>query len=71
MAHRRDDRCGARVRRDKSDKNDHEPHVPETGELGLTGLGAAFIDLLRDDERFRDVIADPFGEHPDPRHGLC
>jgi hypothetical protein len=68
MALRRDDRCGARVRRDK---NDHETHVPETEELGLTGLGAAFIDLLRDDERFRDVIADPFGEHPDPRHGLC
>jgi hypothetical protein len=63
MAHRRDDRCGARLRRDQ---NDPEPHVPETEELGLTGLGSAFIDLLRDDERFRDVIADPFGEHPDP-----
>ena len=63
MAHRRDDRCGARLRRDKTDA---EPHVPETEELGLTGLGAAFIDLLRDDERFRDVIADPFGEQHDP-----
>ncbi|HEX5926913.1 MAG TPA: hypothetical protein VFY45_24015 [Baekduia sp.] len=40
--------------------------MPETEELGLTTLGAAFIDLLRDDERFRDVIADPFGEHQDP-----
>ena len=63
MAHRRDDRCGARLRRDKTDP---EPHVPETEELGLTSLGTAFIDLLRDDERFRDVIADPFGEHHDP-----
>lgn len=63
MAHRRDDRCGARLRRDKTDA---EPHVPETEELGLTSLGATFIDLLRDDERFRDVIADPFGEHHDP-----
>jgi hypothetical protein len=63
MAPRRDDRCGARFRRDNTDA---EPHVPETEELGLTGLGAAFIDLLRDDERFRDVIADPFGEHHDP-----
>jgi hypothetical protein len=63
MPSRRDDRCGARFRRDKTDS---EPHVPETEELGLTGLGAAFIDLLRDDERFRDVIADPFGEHQDP-----
>jgi hypothetical protein len=63
MAHRRDDRCGARLRRDKTDT---EPHMPETEELGLTTLGTAFIDLLRDDERFRDVIADPFGEHQDP-----
>jgi hypothetical protein len=60
MAHRRDDRCGARLRRDKTDT---EPHMPETEELGLTTLGAAFIDLLREDERFREVIADPFGEH--------
>jgi hypothetical protein len=63
MAHRRDDRCGARLRRGKKDP---EPHVPETEELGLTGLGVAFIDLLRDDERFREVIADPFGEPQDP-----
>jgi len=63
MAPRRDDRCGARLRRDKTDL---EPHMPDTEELGLTTLGAAFIDLLRDDERFRDVIADPFGEHHDP-----
>jgi hypothetical protein len=63
MAHRSDDRCGARLRRDKTDL---EPHMPDTEELGLTNLGAAFIDLLRDDERFRDVIADPFGEHQDP-----
>jgi hypothetical protein len=63
MAPRRDDRCGARLRRDKADA---EPHVPETKELGLTSLGNVFIDLLRDDERFRDVIADPFGEHHDP-----
>ena len=59
---RRDNRCGTRLRRDKLDT---EPHVPENEELGLTGLGAAFIDLLRDDERFRDVIADPFGEQQD------
>jgi hypothetical protein len=39
--------------------------MPGTEELGLTTLGAAFIDLLRDDERFRDVIADPFGENHD------
>jgi hypothetical protein len=58
MATRRDDRCGARFRRAFHDAA--EPHVPETSELGLTSLGAAFIDALRDDERFREVIADPF-----------
>jgi hypothetical protein len=58
MATRRDDRCGARFRRAFHDAA--EPHVPETTELGLTSLGEAFIDALRDDERFRDMIADPF-----------
>jgi hypothetical protein len=59
MATRREERCGARYRRAFHDAA--EPHVPETSELGLTSLGEAFIDALRDDERFRDVIADPFG----------
>lgn len=63
MATRRDERCGARYRRAFHDAA--EPHVPETSELGLTALGEAFIDALRDDERFRDVIADPF-EFEDP-----
>lgn len=56
---RRIERCGARLRRGDPDT---EPHLPETEELGLTASGEAFLDLLRDDERFRDVIADPFGE---------
>jgi hypothetical protein len=60
MAPRRDDRCGARFRRKTQESE--QPHVPETQELGLTTLGEAFIDALRHDERFRDVIADPFGE---------
>ena len=60
IAPRRDDRCGARFRRKTSEIE--PPHVPETQELGLTTLGEAFIDALRDDERFRDVIADPFSE---------
>jgi hypothetical protein len=63
MAPRRDDRCGSRFRRGTSDD---EPHVPETEALGLTGLGEAFIDALKDDERFRDVFADPFGEQKGP-----
>ena len=60
MATRRDERCGARFRRAFTDAA--EPHVPETSELGLTSLGEAFIDALRDDERFREMIADPFDD---------
>jgi hypothetical protein len=62
MLPRRHDRCGARLRRDRPSQQDSEPHVPETQELGLTALGAALIEALRDDERFRDAIADPFGD---------
>ncbi|HEY6759453.1 MAG TPA: hypothetical protein VI318_08185 [Baekduia sp.] len=54
----RDPRCGARFRRKTPEAE--LPHVPETQELGLTSLGEAFIDALRHDERFRDVLADPF-----------
>ena len=59
-APRRDDRCGGRFRRKTPESE--QPHVPETQELGLTNLGEAFIDALRNDDRLRDVIADPFGE---------
>lgn len=59
MAPRRKDRCGARFRRQIPDD---EPHVPETQELGLTGLGEAFIEALKHDERFSEVFADPFGD---------
>jgi DNA-binding HxlR family transcriptional regulator len=59
MAPRRKDRCGARFRRRNLED---EPHVPETQELGLTGLGEAFIEALKHDERFSDVFADPFGD---------
>ncbi|HET6507242.1 MAG TPA: hypothetical protein VFG42_10665 [Baekduia sp.] len=59
MAPGRKDRCGARSRRGNPDD---EPHVPETQELGLTGLGEAFIEALKHDERFSEVFADPFGE---------
>jgi len=37
--------------------------VPETEELGLTALGQAFVEALREDPRYRDLIADPFGDH--------
>jgi hypothetical protein len=61
MASRRDDHCGARFRRAAPDV---EPDpVSEGDDLSLTSLGQQFIEALRDDPRFRDVIADPFGEH--------
>jgi DNA-binding HxlR family transcriptional regulator len=59
MAPRRKDRCGTRFRRRTPED---EPHVPETQELGLTGLGEALIEALKHDERFSEVIADPFGD---------
>jgi hypothetical protein len=62
MGPRRFDRCDTRSRRG----NDTEPHVPETGAIGLTALGEAFVDVLREDERFREIMADPFGEDPGP-----
>jgi hypothetical protein len=62
LASRRDDRCGARVRR-RATPDAVEPHVPETEALGLTAAGQALMDALRDDPRYRDLIADPFGEH--------
>ena len=60
MAPRRDDRCGARLRRGAS--QELEPHVPATEEVGLTPLGRAFMEALREDPRYRDLIADPFGD---------
>jgi hypothetical protein len=61
MASRRDDRCGARFRRAAPD---FEPSPVDDGDdLALTSLGQQFLEALRDDPRFRDVIADPFGEH--------
>jgi hypothetical protein len=61
MAPRRNDRCGSRFRRAAPDL-DHTP-VTDDDEVVLTTLGQAFIEALRDDERYRDVIADPFGDH--------
>jgi hypothetical protein len=60
MAPGSDDRCGARFRRHPPER---DTHLPETQPLGLTSLGAALLDALREDERFRDIIADPFGDH--------
>jgi hypothetical protein len=60
MASRRDERCGARFRRATPDV---DPAVSDGDDVSLTSLGQQFLEALRDDPRFRDVIADPFGEH--------
>ncbi|QEC47307.1 hypothetical protein FSW04_06705 [Baekduia soli] len=60
MAHPPDDRCESRQRRRPID-HDHPGPVADD-EVGLSPLGRAFLDALRDDDRFRDIIADPFGE---------
>jgi hypothetical protein len=61
MAAPRKDPCGTRFRRQIPEPDAHA--IPEGGELGLTPLGHALLDALREDERFRDIIADPFGDH--------
>ena len=63
MPTRRDERCGARFRRATPEPDpEAEIVVQEADELSLTSLGQQFLEALRDDPRFRDVIADPFGD---------
>jgi transposase len=57
------DRCGGRVRRPSVPEPAEAPAVAAREEVRLSSLGQAFIDALRDDDRFRDIIADPWGEH--------
>lgn len=57
------DRCGGRVRRPSGTDPAETAAVAAGEEVRLSSLGQAFIDALRDDERFRDIIADPFGDH--------
>jgi hypothetical protein len=66
MATSRKDRCGFRRHRHSPDGEafpDGDACPPPAGQrLALTPLGDALLDALRDDPRFRDIIADPFGE---------
>jgi hypothetical protein len=60
MALAPDDRCGARNR---NRNRDAERRPPAGGdELTLSPAGRALLDALREDERFRGLITDPFGE---------
>jgi hypothetical protein len=60
MAPASDDRCGARFRRSVPEP-DHSP-VAMGDEVAISSLGRALLDQLRQDERFRELIDDPFGE---------
>jgi hypothetical protein len=65
MAAGPDERCGTRTRRRPPEAEGCD--VPAGQETGLTPLGQALLDLLRDDPRYRDIIADPWGDHPAER----
>jgi hypothetical protein len=60
MAARRDSCCSARIRRAAPDLEAHP--VEEDDDVVLTPLGSAFIDALRADDRYRDILDDPFQE---------
>lgn len=57
------DRCGGRVRRPSGSDAPEGAAATAGEEVRLSPLGQAFIDALRDDDRFRDIIADPWGDH--------
>ena len=63
MAPPADDRCGIRHRRGVSE-SDHST-LSNGDVLTLSPRGMALLDALRDDPRYRDLIADPFGDGPD------
>lgn len=59
MAARRDTICGARFRR--AVLLTQPSPVAEDDDVALTPLGAAFVAALHQDERYRHIMADPFG----------
>ena len=60
MAASRKDRCGTRLRR-QAPEPDACP-LPDRQPVTLTPLGQAMVDALREDPRYREIFADPFGE---------
>jgi hypothetical protein len=53
-----DDRCSSRSRR-PARESDHAP-IAGGDDVGLTPLGRQFMELLRQDERYRDILANPW-----------
>ena len=58
-----DDRCGHRHRRTLPE-SDHST-VAHGDALTLSPRGLALLDALRDDPRYRDLLADPFADGRD------
>jgi hypothetical protein len=58
-----DDRCGHRHRRSLPE-SDHST-VAQGDALTLSPRGLALLDALRDDPRYRDLLADPFADGRD------
>jgi hypothetical protein len=54
------------MRRNAGVKHDVPAALDDADErIALTPLAAAFMETLRKDDRFRDILADPFAA-PDP-----
>jgi hypothetical protein len=64
MAPHADDRCGSRLRRSVTDPSEHGT-LANGDVLTLSPRGRVFLDALRDDPRYRDLLADPFGDGAD------
>jgi hypothetical protein len=61
----RDESCGGRTYRRTLGGEGHVP-MAESKDINLTSLGAAMLEALREDDRFRAIIDDPFGDHETP-----
>ena len=60
MANSPEPRCGTRARPRPAPEPDG-CRLPDGDDVGLTPQGRALLDALRDDPRFADIRADPWG----------
>jgi hypothetical protein len=65
MAPSSHERCGSRQRRNLPEPN--HSTLANGDAVKLSARGAALLDALREDPRYRDLLTDPSGEHGDQR----